>query len=113
MIKLAIVGGRDFFDYASMCRSLADILDVELVISGGARGADSLARIWAKDHNIPIIEHLPDWGKFGKKAGFVRNELIISDATHVVAFWNGKSRGTKSSIDLAIKYKKRYRIVNY
>ena len=115
---LAIVGGRDFDDYDKMDACLEDIVDkVEMVVSGGQRkdekGADTLAIWWAKQHNKPYKEHLPDWDKYGKRAGPIRNELIIADSTHVAAFWDGKSKGTKSSIDLARKYKRRIRIIHY
>jgi hypothetical protein len=52
----------------------------------------------------------PDWDKYGKKAGPLRNELIIQSADLVLAFWDGTSRGTKSSIDFALKYKKELRV---
>jgi hypothetical protein len=45
----------------------------------------------------------PDWDKYGKRAGFIRNELIINEADKIIAFWDGESKGTKLSIDLAIK----------
>jgi len=45
----------------------------------------------------------PEWNKYGKSAGYKRNSLIINEADKVVAFWKGESKGTKHSIDLAIK----------
>lgn len=113
-IVLAIVGGRDFNDYALMERSLDDIQGkVVKVVSGDAKGADLLGKRWAKERGIEYESYLPDWGNNGKAAGVIRNELIIKAVTHVAAFWNGESRGTKSSIDLARKYKRRLRIIRY
>ena len=112
-MKLAIIGGRDFNDYEKLVSSLADIEGVKLVISGGARGADTLAERYAKEKGIEFIKFLPDWNTHGKAAGPIRNELIIKACDRVVAFWDGKSPGTRSSIELAKRYRKRYRIVEY
>ena len=64
----------------------------------------------AKDWAIPLKEHKPDWVKHGKSAGFVRNELIVSDADIVFAFWDGKSKGTAHDIQLAKKQNKELHI---
>lgn len=99
-IRLAVVGSRSFNDY----KFLSEILqwyDVKLIISGGARGADSLARRFAEEHNLPLREFIPEWGRHGRSAGYLRNEQIVEACDEVVAFWNGKSRGTKHTIDIA------------
>ena len=72
-------------------------------MSGGANGADKLGEKFAKDNNIETEIYLPDWNKFGKKAGYIRNKLIIENCDEVIAFWNGKSAGTKITIDIAKK----------
>lgn len=85
-------------------------------VSGGAKGADSLGKRFctlynkhAQRYNLPdrieIQEFIPDWDQYGKQAGFLRNEEIISAADVVLAFWNG-SNGTKHSIGLAKEQKK-------
>ncbi len=112
-MKFAILGTRTFNDYELMKRSLADLTGVELVISGGAPGADTLAKRWANENGIEFIEFIADWDKYGKAAGPIRNEFIIKACTHVACFWDGKSPGSKNAIDLAKKHRKRYRIVNY
>ena len=108
-MKLAIVGSRDFDDYYKLC-SFADYLitspRMTTVISGGARGADSLAKRFASDEIIEYLEFLPDWDKLGKKAGFVRNHKIVDTCDIVLAFWDGKSKGTAHTIELAKKAKK-------
>ena len=73
------------------------------LISGGARGADRLAERFADEHNLKKIIHKPDWNKCGRAAGFMRNAKIIADSDVLVAFWDGKSRGTKDSIEKARK----------
>jgi len=100
-MKLAVVGSRDFRNYNLLREKLDTIKDVYLIISGGAAGADGLAEIYAKEKNIPTLIFKAEWNKYGKAAGMIRNEKIIREADTVVAFWNGKSPGTKNSIDLA------------
>lgn len=115
-MKLAVVGGRDFFDYALLKEKLDKVHSrkkITAIISGGARGADSLGAAWAIENGIRCIEFFPDWNKFGKRAGFLRNEHIISEADVCIAFWDGKSRGTKSSIDFAEKKGIPLHIVSY
>lgn len=111
-IKLAIVGSREICDPTLVLKTI-DILKkysqfdtIELIVSGGARGVDSLAKDYAEKNNIPCKEHLPDWDKHGKAAGFIRNEKIINEATHVIAIWDGKSKGTKHSIKLSQSWNK-------
>lgn len=105
-MKLAIIGSRSFNDVAFISSELDKLLDssnLDLIISGGARGADSIGTEWARSKCIPCKIHLPDWDKYGKGAGFIRNELIINECDAVIAFWDGKSRGTLHSINLAKK----------
>ena len=115
-MKLAVVGSRDFNDYG-LLKSKLDAIHkrkpITLIISGGAKGADSLSEKWAKENNIETLIFIPDWNKFGKRAGFLRNEDIIKNSDAVVACWDGKSKGTKHSIDLAKKYEKSCLIVKF
>jgi predicted Rossmann fold nucleotide-binding protein DprA/Smf involved in DNA uptake len=110
--KLAIVGSRNFDDYAMLNEKLTPYKNiVELVVSGGAKGADSLGEKWAKENNIPVKIFHPDWKKYGRAAGPIRNKEIINNADVVIAFWDGKSSGTKSSIELAKKAGKKVEVV--
>lgn len=110
---VAVVGGRDFQDYALLKKTLDGIVNIDKIVSGGAKGADSLARRYAEENDIIMIEFLPDWDKYGKAAGPIRNKEIIERSNYVVAFWNGKSRGTYSSIRLATKHQRKLMIVTY
>lgn len=101
-MKLAIVGSRDFDDYEFLKR-IINYHPCTQIISGGARGADTLAKRYATEHDIPIQEFIPNWDAHGKSAGFLRNEQIVKACDELVAFWNKISRGTKHSIDLAEK----------
>ncbi|KKN66085.1 hypothetical protein LCGC14_0475630 [marine sediment metagenome] len=110
-MRLAIVGSRDFTDYKRL-KSWASILirgvnPLEvIIISGGARGADSLARKFANLWDFPFEEYAAHWDELGKSAGFARNKEMAEEADIVLAFWDGKSPGTKHMIDASIKLSK-------
>jgi hypothetical protein len=118
-MKIGIIGSRTFNNYELLKEVMSDyiyqgsLLDCELVVSGGANGADKLGERWAKENGIPTLIFKPDWGKYGKSAGFIRNEDIIKNSDFVVAFWDEVSKGTKSSIDLAMKHDIPVRIVTF
>jgi hypothetical protein len=115
-MKLAVVGSRTFRNY----EKLSSVLEgyhrnekIELIISGGAEGADSMAEKWAKEKGIPTAIYYPDWQRFGKKAGFLRNKSIVKDADMVIAFHDGESKGTSHSIGLAKEFNKGLDIVYF
>lgn len=113
-MKLAVVGSRSFCNEEKLENTLESIKDrVTMVVSGGAKGADSLAESWAKKNGIPTTVFKPDWQKYGRGAGVVRNRDIISNCDECVAFWDGKSKGTKSSIDLCKKLNKKVTVISY
>ena len=58
----------------------------DVVVSGGAHGADTLGADWARSKGYSVVEYLPNWNKYGKRAGFLRNEQIINDCDMVIAF---------------------------
>lgn len=116
IVRIAIVGGRDFSDYGLMKERLAEVAQqytIICVVSGGARGADTLGERWAKENGISTMIFPADWDRFGKSAGFRRNKDIVANADLVVAFWDGKSKGTKSTIDLAKTARKMILIYPY
>ena len=119
VMKLAIVGSRNFVNVKYFNEKLDEILKeegwnqtIEYVVSGGARGADHLAEIWAKQNNIKTLIFKPDWKNLGKKAGILRNTDIINAATHVIAFPTSSSIGTWDSIRKAQKRKLPLKIIN-
>lgn len=113
-VKLAIIGSRSFDNYSLLENKLKEYLSkVELIISGAAKGADSLGEQWAKNNNIKTLIFPADWNKHGKKAGFIRNEDIIKNCDGCIAFWDKKSSGTKHSISLCEKYNKPYKIIYF
>jgi len=109
---LAIIGSRGFNDVELLNSILTPRVDlIKKVVSGGANGADKLGEEWAKENKIETEIFYPDWKKYGKRAGFIRNEDIIKNSTHVIAFWDGESRGTNHSIELSKKLEKKLKIV--
>ena len=111
-LKVAVVGGRDFKDEQRL-KNVLDAINPTHIVSGGARGADTLARHYAIDNRIPCKEFIPKWELFGNSAGPIRNKEIVRASDMIVAFWDGKSRGTKSTIDIAKQYRKRLAVYNY
>ena len=106
-MKLIIAGSRGFTSYETLKATLKKLNLEEknlIVISGCARGADILGEQWAYDFGKPLMRMPADWDKHGKSAGYRRNEEMAKIATHLVAFWDGQSRGTKHMIDLAEEY---------
>lgn len=67
--------------------------DIEIV-SGTARGADKFGENYAKEMLLPIKRFKPDWDKFGKSAGMIRNRQMADYATHLILIWDGKSKGS-------------------
>ena len=114
MKNIAIVGSRSFNNYDLLEKTLKTIYKnnkIGKIISGGASGADTMAERFAKENNIPTEIFLPDWNKYGKSAGFIRNKDIIEAADFVFIFWDGKSKGTKHDIELCFKYKKSHLMI--
>lgn len=73
---------------------------VSCVVSGGAKGADQFGERWAIQQGLEIKQFLAEWGKYGKRAGPLRNKMMAENADGLIAVWDGSSRGTSSMIDL-------------
>ena len=110
-MKVAVIGSRGFNDSAKLYSCL-EREPISEIISGGAKGADTLAESFAKEKGIPAKIFLPEYAKFGRGAPLERNKLIIDHADYVVAFWDRKSRGTKHAIDYAKAKGKLVKIVD-
>ena len=101
-MKLAIVGSRDFTDYKRLSRIIDRVrTQITLIVSGGARGADTLAVRYAKEKAIPYLVLPANWDEYGKQAGILRNQTIVDNADAMVAFLAPESKGTKDSIKRA------------
>lgn len=109
-----MIGGRNFIDEMLLHSILNSYRkNITTIVSGGAKGADTLAECYADLYFIDKEIHLPNWDLYGKRAGFIRNQLIIEASDFVLAFWDKKSAGTKSSIEIAKKLNKPCKITYY
>jgi hypothetical protein len=104
---IAIVGSRSITDkefvFSTIDCYLSNLNKDEIVIvSGGAVGIDSLAMLYAAEHNIKTEIFKPDWEKYGKSAGFIRNQQIVDRADYLLAITTG-SKGTADTIKKAEK----------
>lgn len=136
MTTLAIIGSRNFSNYDLLCDTIRTYFctfneystankndgtgdgngyefNFDSIVSGGAKGADSLATRYAREHNIPLKEFLPDWERYGRRAGFIRNEDIVRAADTVLCFWDGQSKGSGNSLSIAKRLKKTTLIVYF
>ena len=95
-MKVAVIGSRGLQIY-----HLEDYLPegVTEIVSGGAQGIDTCAKNYALAHGLKLTEFLPEYSKYGRGAPLRRNITIIEYADLVLAFWDGRSRGTKYVID--------------
>jgi hypothetical protein len=109
-VRVAIVGSRDYQNKIAVINYVCDLPDGTVVVSGGARGVDSLAIKMAEECGLSFVVFYADWS-LGKKAGPLRNQKIVDHADRVVAFHDGVSRGTRSTIDMAIKAGKPVRVI--
>lgn len=127
-MKIIIAGGRDFNNLERLfkvCDRILKELDEIEIVSGMcpptkdsqgnviAWGADMLGLMYAKDREYKIHEFPADWDGLGRKAGPLRNGEMAIYADGLIAFWDGKSRGTKNMIDTAKKLELKVRVIKY
>lgn len=127
--RIIVAGGRDFNDYNLLCRTIVDYFSENIsrdtdhlrhnveFISGTAKGADNLGETFAHKYGFEVVRFPADWDVYGKSAGPRRNAEMAKYAAEengvLIAFWDGKSRGTRSMIDLANRYGLEVHIVGY
>ena len=99
-----IAGSREGVCYQELLDAIMHIKPLwtpTTVISGGASGADTFGEWWAKENDVPLIRKPADWDRYGKSAGYKRNEEMAEEAEALLALWDGESRGTGHMIDIA------------
>lgn len=105
-MKVIIAGSRDFNDYQKMVATIAESgFEITEVVSGCARGADTMGATWALERGIPVKTFPASWNLFGKRAGHERNVKMAEYAEALIAFPIGESRGTRHMINEAMKRK--------
>ena len=118
MIRIAIIGSRNFNNYIMFKREFLLFLQENniteySIVSGGANGADSFGAKFAKENKKQIVEFLPEWDKYGKRAGFLRNNTIWDNSDIGIAFWDGKSTGTAHSFEITKNQNKILKVINF
>lgn len=117
-MKVIIAGGRDFTEINGFIRKCDSILsqlprEKVTIVSGMAKGADTLAVAYAKARGYRLKKFPANWEKYGKKAGWVRNTKMADYADALIAFWDGQSSGTKMMIDIAQEKELKIRVIKY
>lgn len=118
MFRVIVAGSRGFINYQLLKEVLDSFLGGYLVsgvviISGTAKGADSLGEVYAKERGMACERHPANWSQYGRSAGYKRNEEMASCANALVAFWDGQSKGTKHMIDIAKRKGLEVQVVTY
>lgn len=118
-LKVIVAGGREFNDYDLASKAIMELAnetfpDREVsIVSGMARGADALGVAFARNHSVQLYEFPAHWDKYGKRAGFMRNEEMGKFADVLLAFWDGKSPGSKHMIEYMKKLNKPVYVIPY
>lgn len=109
-LKIVVAGSRNFNDYELLKETLDNLLgnisptETVEIVSGTARGADRFGERYARERNYALKRFPANWDKYGKSAGYIRNEEMARYSNYGVIFWDESSRGTKHMIDLLHKY---------
>jgi hypothetical protein len=113
-MRTIIAGGRDFTNKIFFNECLKSYgSEISQVISGCAKGADTLGEDYALFHGIPLKQYPANWERYGRGAGAIRNELMAENADALIAFWDGRSKGTHHMIRHARKKGLKVTIFNY
>lgn len=107
-MRVIVAGSRTMTNFEYMTELLNQLFRQEpfagkdiTIVSGRAKGADLLGEQYADDHQLTKILFPANWAKHGRKAGFRRNEDMLTIANAVIAFWDGQSHGTQHMIEIA------------
>ena len=112
--KVIVCGSRGFQNYSLLREELNKIKDtVGEVVCGEAKGADTFGRAWAEENNIKVKSFPANWQMYGSQAGFIRNRDMGDYADTAIAFWNGKSPGTKDMIKYMKNIGKEVKVIQY
>ena len=117
--RVIIAGSRNFNNYELLKKECDAFLSDKkekyniTIISGGARGADFSGEKYAQDEGFDLEIYPAQWDKFGKRAGYRRNEQMAEVADALIAFWDGSSRGTKHMVDIMNEKNLLVRVVEY
>lgn len=108
-LSIGVAGSRGIMNYDTFKEHFDKFVqdkDIAFIVSGGAKGVDSMGERYAKEHDIQTKIFIPNWKKHGKSAGYKRNVDIVNASDEVFAMWDGVSKGTKHTIDITRKQNK-------
>lgn len=104
-MRIGIVGSRDYPNLQAVwafVERLAGRYPTIVIVSGGARGVDTVAAAAGRWYGLEVVEHKPEWERLGKHyAPLARNTTIVEDCDALIAFWDGVSTGTMDTVDKA------------
>src|SRR5579863_4524475 len=102
-MRTIIAGSRTITDQTEVDEAVKSSgFTITEVLSGGARGVDSLGEVWANAHGVPISIFLADWQQHEKAAGPIRNSEMAANADALILVWDGASRGSQDMLTKAI-----------
>lgn len=106
-MKVIIAGSRTITDYSMVIDGVRNSgYLIEEVVSGKARGPDTLGERWANQNNVPVTEFPADWKTYPKAAGPIRNAQMGKYADAAIILWDGQSKGTRHMIEVMKRLKK-------
>lgn len=115
--RVIVAGSRSFDDYGLLADTLDHLLQNKgrdvIIVSGAARGADTLGEIYAAERGFQIARFPADWDRYEKSAGYRRNVQMAENADALVAFWDGVSPGTQHMIRIAKEKNLQIRVKKY
>jgi SLOG family YspA-like protein len=105
-MRVIIAGSRSFDNNSKLMGMVMDAVlkskfQITEVVSGGALGVDMAGENWAHIYGVPVKLFIPDWNKYGKSAGMIRNADMVEYADALIVLWDGKSKGTANTIKRA------------
>ncbi len=109
-MKIAVVGSRSL-----KIDNMGDFLPAGIteIVSGGAKGIDTVAADYARQNNIKLTQFFPEYERYGRAAPLKRNQQIAEYADEVIAFWDGKSKGTMYTVELFKKLGKKITVIEF
>ena len=115
--RICVAGGRDFHNYkvlaAVLTQYLSESTEKAAIVSGGANGADAQGERYAREYRMELHIYPAEWQTYGKRAGFIRNAAMAHIADELVAFWDGRSRGTLNMIEQMMRLGKPAAVFDY
>jgi len=97
-MRVAIVGSRDFVPLKQVEKYVQTLKAEDTIITGGARGVDKAAEKAGKKRGLNVRVFCPDWERYGRAAGMLRNSDVVNNCDRLAAFWDGASTGTHDAI---------------